>query len=252
MKRSLLLVLAMGLMTTVANAGQLYMTFADGSTEKVMAPSGTVQIDVYFRFDAADYYAKDTMNSHVSSLNLRYRVYGNNPDPSSPPFNGAGVDMSSMETLTVQELIPQTTAGWDHSATDGLGGDLHDFYSSAVDPTVSLACPPGGGTFLMHSIVVHYTSFALEWYVSFLVNQDGGGPLPQVKDGTADWDFQWYGYGPSMQREYNLGTGDPGDEHNPHTWHGYEMASPLIFRDIPEPTSIALLALGSLAILRRR
>ena len=254
MKKYVLATVVVGLLATGASAGQLYMTFADGSTEVTLGPSDTAQINVYFTFHAADYNAKT--NSRVTSLNLRYDVYSNNPAPSAPGGPYPGVDMDHRnDKLFVESMTLGETSGWNSGATTGIGGDLDDFYSSAVDQSgVGVAAPSTPGTYLMYSFVIHDALAVQETnYIGFTVNADGGGPLPQVKDGTADWGFQWYGYQPPfLQRNYNLGSGDPGDEHNPHTWHGYEIASPLIVNNIPEPTSLALLALGGLAVLRRR
>jgi hypothetical protein len=254
MKKYVLTTVVVGLLATSASAGQLYMTFADGSTEVTLGPSDTVQINVYFAFDALDYNAK--ANSAVTSLNLRYDVYSNNPPATSPP-GGAypGVTMNHRnDKLFVESMTLHETSGWNSGATTGIGGDLDSFYSSAVDQSgVGVPAPSTPGTFLMYSFVIHDAIAVQETnYIAFTVNADGAGPLPQVKDGTADWRFRWYGYANQLQRDYKLGTGNPGDEHAPHTWHGYELAQPLIINNIPEPTSLALLALGGLAILRRR
>jgi hypothetical protein len=85
-------------------------------------------------------------------------------------------------------------------------------------------------------------------YISFNVLD----PLPAVHDGATDWTHQWQ-YPIALAKQFKIGQGNPGDSTADWgNYHGYELNSSLILHQVPEPTTLGLLVLGGLLMVRRR
>jgi hypothetical protein len=243
MKKGLLGILAVGMMSTAANAGILSLRFAGGATEVTLAPSESVTVEVIFRMNATD---KKT--NKVTGFDARFDVGGLTASPT-----GEYVQDGSLKD-TVTAASPGAFANWNTAATSGVGGPFNgDFFMSAGDPA-GVSGPVGNGTeqgfVVLGSFVIHKDTSTPGTDTLIVYRQ--GAALPAVYNGAATWANRFGSPTINGAQQFETEGGNSGDNRPQDALHGYETLNPLVVHHIPEPSVMALLALGGLAALRRR
>jgi len=254
MKKGLLGILAVGMLTTAANAGTLSMRFAGGGTEVTLdGGSQSVTIEVLITMGAQD---GPKTPSRLTGLDLRFDVGSivAGEAASAGATNAGYVPeyVSDGSTKFVTTGVSSPIAGWSNGAT--ILGDFNRLgtFASTGDPA-GLIGPTGAtlGTTHVMSITIHKASF--EAGDTAIVFREES-PLPALYNGSAAWGNR-FGYAVENGRnQFIEGDGSAGDA-DPRfaPYHGYATTfAPLIIHNVPEPSSIALMVLGGLAALRRR
>jgi hypothetical protein len=252
MKKGLVGILAVGFMATAANAATLSMRFAGGATEITMgAASDSATIEVLLTWNTLD---GGKAPSKISSINARFDV-----GTVVPGVGGNYVqDTFPAPSKWVVTDTATSVAGWntDGSSAPGAAFDRSYFFASE-DPAgaVNLVGAPGT-TVVLGSFTIHKTAFSAgDTAIVFRVED----PLPALSEGPTGWSSRWQ-YGVELARNNWLmgagpgapAVGNPGDADPRWGFHGYESLNPLVIHNVPEPSALALLALGGLAMLRRR
>jgi hypothetical protein len=241
MKKGLLGILAVGLITSAANAGQLSMRFAGGGTEREMtAASDSVTIEVLFAMNATD-----SSKNRVTGTDLRFDV------GTLAPGVGGDYVVDGSTKFSVTSITPGAFANWNTAAATLGPFNRQGFFASAGDPA-GVSGPAGNLTnqapVVLLSFTIHKDTFELgDTYIVFRQED----PLPTVYNGPNAWGnrFQYDINGP---QQFEQGAGNGGDADPRFAYHGYESLQPLIIHNVPEPSALALLALGGFAAMRRR
>lgn len=213
MKKLLLMALVVGIVATSASAARLSMEFRGYGGEVTMAPTDYVTIDIWL--------TPGPLNNSETIQNVAF-AFETAGDAAPSEFTVVEISTYSDWTYLLQPEDVPTKFGF-----------LENFYVSSGGTPYHLMA--GGDPIHLLDIVLH-KDFFLGNDVSIWF-REGTGP-------TTPWMATALG-SPMV----------PGNE----TWGAnfYEIdqggiADPLIIHNIPEPTSLALLALGGLALLRRR
>jgi hypothetical protein len=245
MKKGLLGILAVGMMATAADAATLSMRFVGGGNEATMGVSDSATIEVLITMGVND---GPKSPSRLTGADLRFDV-GSTADAGFGPYVVAdsGNGGNGKFSVTGATAFP----GWSTAATSGVGGPFNgDFFLSGGDPA-GVAGPTGTapGSFVILTFTIHKDFFAEgDTYIVFR----NGAALPALSNGGAAWTNR-FGYDTEVARNQFLqGQGSSGDAGPQYAYHGYETFEPLIIHNIPEPSALALLALGGFAALRRR
>lgn len=241
MKKGLLGILAVGIMSSAANAGVLSLRFAGGATEVTLAQSQSVTVEVLFAMNATDKKA-----NKVTGIDARFDV---------GPLAGSGayvVDGSTKMTIT---SISTPQASWTTAASNSLPATFNGSYFAAAGDPAGVAGPAGNATnqapVVIMSFVLHQTGTSLA--DEFIVFRSFP-PLPAVYNGSVQWGNR---HGPDVitgAEQFEIGRGNPGFS-RPGDYPGYaasELLLPLTIHKVPEPSALALMMLGGLALLRRR
>jgi hypothetical protein len=233
MKKVLLFTLVAGLTASTANAATLWMSFPGSGgdpgqavKEWTLATSETVDIEIYLTMVAGD--------------NFTGGFHSNEPVALGPPRVPALLDQTAVGT---------PLAGWSSAASvAGLLGALGTQVNVADNtPLVPEIVGPGGvlwATQTIHQVdpTLHGEEKGnVDYEITFDHATVGLGYLKGGNAVNYIHSTLWAGY----SGYYTYGAGSPG---------GTKIAprDPLILHHIPEPASLALLALGGLAALRRR
>jgi hypothetical protein len=258
MKKVLLGILAVGLTATAANAAQLSLRFAGGATEVTMGPaaSDSVTIEVLLTFTAPLDNTKSP--SKTSGINARFEVGDRVPGFGGDYFQDTFGGPSKFVVTDTSTPV----AGWnsDGASADGNAFDSSYFFA-AEDPTGVVRLSGATlGTVVLGSFTIHHAggSVADDTYIAFRV----GAALPAVNEAASAWGSRWQYDTQNARNQYLFNSGptgaanplpgNPGDAGPQWTYHGYETLNPLVIHNLPEPSALALLALGGLAMLRRR
>ena len=221
MKKFVLMMAIVGLLAGSASAAQLWMSFpgsggdpAQAAMEYTLATSETVDIDVYFQMNAGD-----TLSTLAFANEL-----------------ATGLDMTASQT---------PLAGWQDTSSYGIVGQGATQVAWSSLPGSHLVGPSASvliGTYTIHQLAgtgnVDY-DIAFNLQVPLLVWDVNAAAYTLLPTGNAYTTYAGY---------YHIGPGSPGYT----TAFGPDPREALVLHHIPEPGSLALLALGGLALLRRR
>jgi hypothetical protein len=259
MKKGLLGALAVAFMTTAANAAVLSLRFAGGATEITMGPesSDSATIEVLLTFSANGFDNSTKTPSKISSINARFDV-----GDLAAGVGGQYIDDDFGDTDAGKWVVTGTetpVAGWNTLGSSPNGNDFDlSYFFAAEDPTgtTTLSGNPAR-TVVLGSFTIHKTRtdpVDSETFIAFHVED----PLPGLSEGPSGWGSRWQYTNQVARNQWLLNeggvaaVGNPGDADPRWAFHGYETLNPLIIHNLPEPSALALLALGGLAMLRRR
>jgi len=224
MKKVVLAALVVAMVASASNAAILSMRWA-GTSEKTitLAPSDTAVLEVVFTMQAFD---KKASGAILTDMENR--------------FNGIPGDPKAIVTGITTALSGGSTA-----ASTGVGGPLEQFFMGLNGVIINA----NGTQFstVVAAITIHCAG-ATGGPVAIAFN--GTAPLPGVHNGATDWTND-YPVAPTVSKHFTMGTGAPGS----YDQYGVLVpgsADPLYLIQTPEPAALALLALGGLALLRRK
>jgi len=240
MKKGLLGLIAVGMIATAANAATLSMRFAGGGNEVTLAPSQSATVEVVITMGLAD---GPKSPSKLTGFDMRFEV----GDVADAGFGPYVVDGSTKYSVTEHTAFP----GWSLAAASPLPNTFNSSYFLSAGDPAGLIGPTGAtaGDTVIATFTIHKDVFELG--DTFVVWRKGSA-LPALYNGAAAWGDR-FGYTAEVARNQFLhGQGSPGDAGPQNQYHGYEDFEPLIIHNVPEPSALALLALGGLAMLRRR
>ena len=223
MKKYVLLFLVVGMVASTADAATLRMNFPGGADEWTLAPSETVEVEIWIDLLAGDNFIGGFYSNEDAAGLLQQStsapLAGWSADPNGDgyllsPITGQQVNVSD-DTPLVQEIV-------------GAGSYL---WAKQVIHQESEPTPP-----VDYDVVFDDGSMNLYYYASAAV------PAANF----TYWDPSGSGYA----GYFSYGKGSP---YVPATkQHAGQPADPLILHCVPEPGTLALLALGGLSLLRRR
>ena len=211
MKKFVVALMAVGLLTTVANGASLSLSFPGGLTEWTLATSETVEVEVWFQMNAGDSLA------------------------------GVGFRLDSAPGLDQIGSTP-VQAGWSSSSTPGILGTPQQFVGFGGTPYNG----PDTGM-LLGTVEIHQIQGTGP--IDYDITIDVDNPINVQNAAGASYTRVAPGMYTGYANYYAIGTGSPGYVDG---FGGVAQPNPLILHHIPEPGSLALLALGGIAIVRRR
>jgi len=223
MKKGIFSLVAVGLMASAASAATIGLQWVDNPSDANHDGPGTVQVILQL------------YNGDV--------VAGGNGDF----VCATGFDCSN---IVIDNFQAGDATGWEASNT-GIGSHIGapDFVGLNGGATFPLSDSVSGpATFIFAQFDVGFEGPADGTQKGFAVNfpgNPGGGIVNQQAQGYT-WDTR-YNTSYSGYIAFDGGYGNPG-----FGGMGAEVESPLYITKVPEPTSLALIGLGGLALLRRR
>ncbi|UCG15429.1 MAG: PEP-CTERM sorting domain-containing protein [Phycisphaerales bacterium] len=252
--KKLIVVLVVGMMATSASAAQLSMRWAGnapGDFEKTLNPGETASIEIVWTMEATD----TSKSIGLDNLDGRFFVWGS--EPTATPIGST--DIASFTSVTGFTAV---APGFFSGASVGIGGPLENAFFAYTNGTLI----KGNGATAFDT-VIGTVDFQCQGEAAapVLISYNVLPPSPGAYDGTTAWVHRWQ-YSPptytNMAGQFRIGdydaagttpaAGNPGDAASDWPYNGYEAFTPLVLHQIPEPASLALLALGSLALIRRR
>ena len=251
MRKIILVLIFVGLMAPTANAAKIWMQWSDGAPgyqagdpdasarEVTLLPSDMVWIDIYIELFATGT-GPDECSTIYYANELAVGLYQNGTQPAAAGWTDGSVD----ETLGYLNPGPPPVSQQVAFASPAAGNNL-------FGPAVA----PGSNVYLIGSQEIHQRLWT--------------ATNPEVPGVPTDYDVVFddptigfldalgnpWAHGPmfaaGMAKNYfsYSGGGSPGKASPPF---GTDVRDPLIVHCIPEPGSLALLALGGLSMLRRR
>ena len=228
MKKALAMLVVVGLMAGTANAATLWMQFEGGANEITLNPSDMVNVEVWLDIIAGD---------NVSGLGQPFW-----------PGDGVGVNGLVQESVT-------PIAGWDENSLDGMLGLSGQQDINVFAPTLGDVID-GPGSFLLAVMTLHQNDLQNldnPLFPDYYPIMFGGDPT--VTSALLNSVGSEIGFTPvyaSYSGYYTWGQGASAISGKTGTTAWALEDNPLKVYCIPEPASLALLALGGLAIIRRR
>ncbi|UCG15431.1 MAG: PEP-CTERM sorting domain-containing protein [Phycisphaerales bacterium] len=251
--KKLIVILVMGTMATSAGAGQLSLRWAGnapGDFDMLLPLGGTASIEIVWTMEASDT-GKSIGLDHIDG---RFFVWGSEPV-------GTPIGSTDVPSFTSVTGFTAVAPGFFSGASTGIGMPLENAFFAFTNGTTI----QGNGTVFDTVIGTVDIQCQGDSAGPVYITYDVIPPSPGAYDGISPWAHRWQ-YPPptytNMAGQYRIGdydasgtspaAGNPGDAASDWApWHGYETFTPLVY-GIPEPASLALLALGSLALVRRR
>ena len=172
--------------------------------------------------------------------------------PSETAWIDVYVDLAPIDSMSTMAYANENAAGLQQTGTlvnpaiNWADGSVNGVLGPLTGQQVAFAGPPnlvGGGVILLGSQEIHQLQLPpADWDVTF----DHASTLFLDQAGTG-WTHA-PNYAGAYANYYGYGAGSPGVTGA----FGTSVRDPLIVHCVPEPGSLALLALGGLAFLRRR
>jgi hypothetical protein len=244
MKKGLLGILAVGMMSSAASAGTLSLRFAGGATEITMdQASQTATLEVVFQMTSTDVAGKNS--SRLAGMESRFDVGSATAGDGGNPYIDDGSTKFSVVSVTPR-------AGWLNNGDAGGQTFNRDSFFLALGGDAAPILGANTAESVIATIVIHKDAFVQG---DTLIAFRSGAALPAlyVNAGTTWTNRNRAGYTTTDGiNQYVMGTGNPGDADPEAPFHGYVAFTPLIIHNVPEPGALALLALGGIAALRRR
>jgi len=239
MKKLLVMLVAVGFIAGTANAATLWMQFEGGGNEVTLAPSQNVNVEVWVDLIPGE---------GLSGMSAPWWPAGTADAPSYPGGVEGLVEMSAVG-------VP---SGWiDASQLDVIGLPGASIIVGASDPgTQSLVGP---GSFMVGLMTIHQNdilSANSPNFPDFYPVMFGGDPngTPQLSKANGQ-DYPWspvYASHP-YSGYYTWGQGASAISGKaPGGAYSIDANPLMVHCVIPEPASLSLLALGGLALIRRR
>jgi hypothetical protein len=223
MKKFVVTVLVVGMAATAADAATLRMNFPGGATEWTLAPSETVEVEIWIDLLAGDNFIGGFYSNEDAPGLLQQSTSAPLPGWAADPFgDGKILGPTTGQQVNVGDATPLV------QEITGPGS-----YLWAIQVIHQEADPPPP---VDYDVAFAHDSVNLFFY------QNASNPSVNF----TYWDPSGSGYA----GYYSYGTGSPYVAGTKQ--HAGQPANPLILHCVPEPGSLALLVLGGLSLLRRR
>lgn len=232
--RKLLAVLMVASFATAASAAQLSLSFvgpgALDATNAEVPAGGTVTVQVEWTMSASE-------GTDFGFRGVSFNLTGNNHAADGTSPNGSIGEDAQLSMINRAASL----AGFGVGGADGTVGGLSRFQVATAGTPVS-----DGGTHIAGTFDIAVDALASLGSVhSFYMLRNANALSPEANQaqGVQTWDFSATpaaGY-----PEYSIGNGFAGKNNG-------SGAIPMNITVTPEPAALALLALGGVAVLRRR
>lgn len=226
MSRRLIFLVGFGCVASVSQAARLSMNLGDGGGA---LPPSKFELEIMWTMGVYDA-AMNDIDGFVFRFNVWY-----------PSYEDGVLIVDSVNVLP----------GWNNSGTMGIGQPFTESnFALTADDASGVGIPGNGSGFttVIASVILRAEGDVTGTQVTFRHNNPSD-PLPSAFDGPQDWSLRWQEE-VTGSFQFDIGAGNPGDGPPAWPYHGYESSAPIIIP--PEPSSLALLALATLAFLRSR
>lgn len=233
--KKLLAVALVAAFATTASAAQLSLRFTGNdtgggftdNTAEVTSVGGTVSVDIVYSLDATEAagFGVGTVIFNMTTV----------PEDSAGGVQGDLVENASL----VASAATPVAAGWQSLSVAGTVGGLAN--------QVSLSGEPGNGIEAAGEFVLGSFQISANALGTHEIYINRAASLLVLGAGANAANFGAYANVPNSDNynEYNIGNGFAGRNNG-------SQAAPMVLNVTPEPAALALLALGGIAVLRRR
>ena len=227
MKKFVVIVLVVGMAATAADAATLRMNFPGGATEWTLIPSETVEIEIWFDIIAGD--------NFIGAYWSNEDAVGLLQQSSAAPLPGWSADPNGDGYLLSPTTGQQVNVGDDTPLVQEIVGPGSYLFATQIIHQENTPWPDPP---IDYDIVFDHNSMNLFYFDT----------VAGINKNFGYWDPSG-----SYNNFYHYGTGSPYVPPGPPpVGHAGQARDPLILHCVPEPGTLALLALGGLSLLRRR